>query len=177
MPRNLTGGSKHRSQRNSESSKSRNNKTINENLFDDLRDGMNVEDILIGRVLRHMGQGRMEVFYIKREWSDEEEKEIKREITQIIPMRGGLRGKGKKDVHIGPGDVVMIMETGLSNVTHEIVSVFYEPQRTKLRKLRPDLDARIFAAAGSNANEEPEDGVIFEEDESEKEEEMNIDDI
>ena len=175
MPRNLTGGSGHKSQKNSESSKARNNKSINENLFDDLRDGMNVDDILIGRVLRHLGQGRMEVFYVKKEWSEEEEKEIKREVTKIIPMRGGLRGKGKKDVHIGPGDVVMIMETGLANVTHEIVSVFYEPQRSKLRKLRPDLDARIFAAAGSSATEEEADGVVFEEEE--KEEEMNIDDI
>jgi len=175
MPRNITGGSGHKSQRNSESSTSKHNKQINENLFDDFKDGMNVDDILIGRVLRHLGQGRMEVFYVKKEWSEEEEKEIKREVTQIIPMRGGLRGRNKKNVHIGPGDVVMIIETGLSNVTHEIVSVFYEPQRSKLRKLRPDLDARIFAAAGSNTAEE-HDGVVFEE-ESEKEEEMNIDDI
>lgn len=174
MTRNLTGGSKHKAQRNSESSKSRNNKNINEKLFDDIRDGMNIDDILVGRVLRHMGQGRMEVFFVKHEWSEEEEKEITREITQIVPMRGGLKGKGKKDVLIKPGDVVMIVETGLSNVTHEIVSVFYEPQRTKLRKLRPDLDPRIFSIDKSG---ETDDGVIFESDEQEKEEEMNIDDI
>jgi hypothetical protein len=172
MPRNLTGGSGHKSQKNSESAKSRHNKDFNDKIMDDFRDGMNTSDIFIGRVIQHVGHGQMKVFYTKKEWSEEEEKEINREITQIIPMRGGLRGKGKKDVHIGTGDVVMIAETGLSNVTHEIISVFYEPQRSQLRKLRPDLDARIFVADATSKDEEM-GGVIFEE----KEEEMNIDDI
>jgi hypothetical protein len=173
MPRNITGGSGHKSQKNSESSKSRHNKDFNDKIMDDFRDGMNTEDIFIGRVLQHVGHGQMKVFYTKKEWSEEEEKEIKREITQIVPMRGGLRGKGKKDVHIGVGDVVMIAETGLSNVTHEIISVFYEPQRSQLRKLRPDLDPRIFVADATANEEDSGGGVVFEE----EEEEMNIEDI
>ena len=173
MPRNLTGGSKHKSQSNSESSKARNNRTIIDNLLDDYRLGTNTDGVFVGRVLRRMGCGRMEVFYIRKQFN-EFEGEHGVEVTQIVPMRGGLRGRGKKDVWVDPGALVVLAETGLAQTTHEIVAVFSAAQIAKLRKLKPDMDSRFFAEAGTP--QEDEGGIIIAED-SEEEGEVNVEDI
>lgn len=174
MPRNLTGGSKHKSQSNSESSKARNNRTIIDNLLDDYRDGTNTDGVFVGRVLRRMGCGRMEVFYVKKEFN-EFEGEHGTEVTQIIPMRGGLRGRGKKDVWVDPGALVVLSETGLAQTTHEIVAVFSAAQIARLRKLKPGMNAKFFADM-SGAAEEEEGGIIIAED-SEAEGDVNVEDI
>lgn len=167
MPRNLTGGSGHKAQRNSESSKARANRTIVDNLLDDYREGMNTDGVYVGRVLRRMGCGRMEVFYT---YLDEGRRKV--EVTQIMPMRGGLRGKGKKDVWVDPGNLVVIAATGLAQTTHEIVAVFTPAQIARLRRVKPDLDARLFVQEGG-AEGQGEDGIIIEEDD----EEVNVEDI
>jgi hypothetical protein len=170
MPRNVTGGSGHKAQRNSESSKARNNRGIVDDLLDDYRDGVNTDGVFVGRVMRRMGTGRMEVFYTYTDISEEEGKR-KVEVTQIMPMRGGLRGKGKKDVWIDPGCLVVIAETGLSGVTHEIVAVFSAPQIARLRKVKPDLDPRLFVQE-AGADTEDDGGIVIEE-----EDDVNVDDI
>ena len=173
MPRNLTGGSKHKSHSNSESSKARNNRTIIDDLLDDYRDGSNTDGVFVGRVLRRMGSGRMEVFYVRKEFN-EYEGEHGTEITQIVPMRGGLRGRGKKDVWVEPGSLVVLSETGLAQTTHEIVAVFPPTQVARLRKLKPDMNPRFFAQ--DQIAVEDEGGIIIAED-SESEGEVNLEDI
>lgn len=174
MPRNLTGGSKHKSQSNSESSKARNNRTIVDDLLLDYGLGTNTDGVYVGRVLRRMGSGRMEVFYIKKRFN-EFEGDHGEEVTQIIPMRGGLRGRGKKDVWVDPGALVVIAETGLSQTTHEIVAVFSPAQVARLRKLKPTMNAKFFADMSGTAEEE-EGGIVIAED-SEDEREVNVEDI
>lgn len=174
MPRNLTGGSKHKSQSNSESSKARNNRTIVDDLLLDYGLGTNTDGVFVGRVLRRMGCGRMEVFYVKKQYN-EFEGEHGTEVTQIIPMRGGLRGRGKKDVWVDPGALVVIAETGLAQTTHEIVAVFSAAQIARLRKLKPGMNAKFFADM-SGAAEEEEGGIIIAED-SEAEGDVNVEDI
>ena len=174
MPRNLTGGSGHKAQRNSESSKARNNREIVDNLLDDYREGMNTDGVYVARVMRRMGSGRMEVFYTYTDYNEEEGKH-KVEITQIMPMRGGLRGKGKKDVWVDPGSLVVIAETGLAGTTHEIVAVFTSAQIARLRKVKSDLDARLFVQEPGATGEEGEAYIIAEESEDEKD--VNVDDI
>jgi hypothetical protein len=172
MPRNMTGGSGHKAQRNSESSKARNNRGIVDDLLDDYRDGVNTDGVYVGRVMRRMGTGRMEVFYTYTEYSEEEGKHTV-EKTQIMPMRGGLRGKGKKDVWIDPGCLVVIAETGLSGMTHEIVAVFSSAQIARLRKTKPGLDPRLFVQDGA-AGGEDDGGIVIAEDD---EEDIDVDDI
>ena len=173
MPRNTTGGSKHKSQSNSESSKARNNRTIIDDLLDDYRDGSNTDGVFVGRVLRRMGCGRMEVFYVKKEFN-EFEGEHGTECTQIIPMRGGLRGRGKKDVWVEPGCLVVLSETGLGQTTHEIVAVFSAPQIARLRKLKPDMNPRFFAEEPGMSKED-EGGIVIEDYASE--DEVDVEDI
>ncbi len=182
MPRNVTGGSGHKSQRNSESSKARNNRNLVDDLLSDYADieqrkklGMyydEIKDVHVGRVQRRMGQGRMEVFYSQ---TSQDAHEGKKTIDHniIMPLRGGLRGKGKKSVWVDPGSIVMVMETGLGGtMTHEIVAVFNEEQVSRLKKIRPNMDPRLFVAAADNP--EDEGGIVFERDE---EEEVDVDDI
>jgi hypothetical protein len=168
----MTGGSGHKAQRNSESSKARANRTIVDNLLDDYREGMNTDGVHVGRVLRRMGCGRMEVFYTYTDYTEEEGKHNV-EMTQIMPMRGGLRGKGKKDVWVDPGSLVVIAATGLAGTTHEIVAVFTPAQISRLRKVKTDLDSRLFVQEGG-ADGHEDDGVIIAE---ESDEEVNVEDI
>ena len=65
MPRNTTGGSGHKAQRNSEGSKARHNREFIDMLLDDYRKQEKTDGVYVGRILRRMGSGRMEVFYIK----------------------------------------------------------------------------------------------------------------
>ena len=182
MPRNLTGGSGHKSQRNSESSKARNNRCLVDDLLSDYADIENrkklgmyydeIKDVHVGRVLRRMGQGRMEVFYSTISQDAHEGKKVV-EHNIIMPLRGGLRGKGKKSVWVDPGSIVMLMETGLGGtMTHEIVAVFSDDQVAKLRKVKPDVNPKLFVSEADQANDEG--GIVFE---AESEDEVDVDDI
>lgn len=138
MPRNLTGGSGHRSQRNSEGAKEKNNRLFVDDLLDDYANQRDTSGVYVGRVLKRMGSGRMEVFYV------DSSKNPPAGTEQIMPMRGGLRGKGKKSVWVDIDSLVMIAETGLSGTTHEIVAVFTEKHVALYKKLMPEADPRIF---------------------------------
>lgn len=181
MPRNTTGGSGHKAQRNSEGSKARHNREFIDDLLDDYRKGEKIRDVFVGRVLRRMGNGRMEVFYIREVEDDEDtlgmettQKKFRKEpVQQVVPMRGGLRGKGKGTVWVDIDSLVMIAETGLSGTTHEIIAVFNPEQVARYRKLVPDADERLFLKGGSEHMEDSaKEAVIFEDDG-----EVDIDDI
>lgn len=180
MPRNTTGGSGHKAQRNSEGSKARHNREFVDDLLDDYRKGEKTDGVNVGRVLRRMGNGRMEVFYIRTVANGAEEAEasgakVRTEaVQQIIPMRGGLRGKGKGTVWVDIDSLVMFAETGLSGTTHEIVAVFSAEQVARYRKLKPDADERLFLKGGSEHMEDAKEAVIFEAD---SDKEIDVDDI
>lgn len=165
MTRNITGGSAHKSQRNSEGSKARNNRELVDELLDDYRTGGDTSGVYVGRVLKRMGAGRMEVFYVN---NDNKLLPVLKE--QIIPMRGGLRGKGKKSVWVDIGSMIMIAETGLAGTTHEIVAVFTPTQMVSFKNMFPDAHPRLLQGGS------PEQGTdeLFEVDESA---EVNVDAI
>lgn len=184
MPRNMTGGSGHKSQRNSESNKARNNRGIIDDLLSDYANveerkklGMyyeKMDDVYVGRVNRRMGNGRMEVFCCDTR-EDEQEGKKTVEKTIIAPLRGGMRGKGKKSVWVEPGSLVLVLETGLGGaMSHEIVAVFNQEQVAKLRKIKPDLSPQLFVKGDTDGADDG--GIIFEAG-SEDEGEVNVDDI
>lgn len=186
MPRNVTGGSGHKAQRNSEGSKARHNREFIDDLLDDIKNGEKLTDVHVARVTRRMGSGRMEVFYIREVVDNEDEENLAADVlpvkkapkirqeavNQIIPMRGGLRGKGKGTVWVDIDALVMIAETGLAGTTHEIVAVFRPEQVARYRKLKPDADERLFLKTGVETEEE-KSGVVFESADAE----VDIDDI
>lgn len=185
MPRNTTGGSGHKAQRNSEGSKARNNRCLIDDLLDDIRNGEDVHDVHVARVTKRMGSGRMEVFYLEQvvdekkqdNWmTGEKAKKVEeRVVQQIVPMRGGLRGKGKKTVWVDLDSLVMIAETGLAGTTHEIVAVFSPEQVARLRKLKPDMDGRYFLKGTNDTTGKQDAGFEFEEEK--EDEDIDVDNI
>lgn len=161
MPRNTTGGSGHKSQKNSEGNKARNNRLKGDALLDDIMDEVSTAGVLIGKVTRRLGCGRMEI----ANFSD------KGELTLMqAPLRGGMRGKGKKSVWVDIGSLVLVASTELGGKTHEIFAVMTPEQVTRLRKIKPDADPRLFLKDGS-AEEAVTEEILFED------EEVNVDDI
>ena len=161
MPRNTTGGSGHKSQKNSEGNKARNNRLKGDALLDDIMDEVSTAGVLIGKVTRRLGCGRMEI----ANFSD------KGELTLMqAPLRGGMRGKGKKSVWVDIGSLVLVAATELGGKTHEIFAVMTPEQVARLRKIKPDADPRLFLKDGS-AEEAVTEEILFED------EEVNVDDI
>jgi hypothetical protein len=130
----------------------------------------------------------MEVFYLEEVVEEKKtdnwmtgEKSVNRKVEQrvvqqIMPMRGGLRGKGKRNVWVDLDSLVMIAETGLAGTTHEIVAVFSPEQIAKLRRLKPDMDERYFLKGNAEVSSKQDGGFEFEEEEKE-DEEVDIDNI
>jgi hypothetical protein len=107
-----------------------------------------------------MGCGRMQVLVDGRE--------------QIIPMRGGLRGRAKKTVWVDIDSLVLIAETGLGGTTHEIVGVFSETHIAYYKKLVDNADPRLFHKSGGG---EQKDDDLFETAQETEEEDVEIDKI
>jgi hypothetical protein len=141
-------------------------------LLDDYKSGAKTDGVHVGRILRRMGNGRMEVMYFVNRPADENERARTEMVQQVMPMRGGLRGKGKGTVWVDIDSIVLIAETGLAGMTHEIMAVFLPEQVARYRRLRPDADERLFMK-NSQAEDAKED-VVFEESD---EDEVNVDDI
>ena len=183
----MTGGSGHRAQRNSEGSKARHNREHIEDLLDDYRKGEKTDGVFVGRVTRRMGSGRMEVFYMRQVIDTDAEEgllydvpskttKVRMEaVQQIIPMRGGLRGKAKKTVWVDIDSLVMIAETGLSGATHEIIAVFNPEQVAKYRRLVPTADERLFLKSGDDQADEG--GIQFDTAAGDEEGEIDVEDI
>ena len=170
MPRNMTGGSGHRSQRNSESNKTKMNNKIGDKMLDDLMDEAKIDGAFVGRVMRRLGDGRMEIFFVVKETVQGKERCVDKLIQ--APIRGGMRGRGKKDVWVDVGSVVLFEETGLGGMaTHRILSVFTDVQIARYKSIVKDADPRLFLKAAS-AETDVQDGIDFSE-----ETEVNVDDI
>lgn len=170
MPRNMTGGSGHRSQRNSEGAKEKHNRCLVDDLLEDISSGEFLSDVFVGRVTKRMGNGRMEVFYMDQNYDPPRSTQV------IAPMRGGLRGKGKKTVWVDLNSLVMLVETGLAGTTHEIVAVFSPAQVSRYRKILPDADPRLFLTDGVEVSKTGEEGFEFDHAPHE-EEDVDIDNI
>jgi hypothetical protein len=128
MPRNTTGGSGHKGERNSKSHKEIKNQEIGDLLLDDYN---NSEGVYVGLVTKRLGNGRMEVSYRKKVQGD------LNIYTMNIPLRGGMKGKGKKDVWVDVNSYVVFAETELSGKTHEIISVLTPDQIVKYQTIVP----------------------------------------
>ncbi len=114
---------------------SKNNRFVQALLEDARKDG-NVQDIYIARILKKMGNGRMEAFYIDSDGRPQ---------TRQTLIRGSFRGKGKRGVWIDIGSVVVMADSGIpGSAEFEIMAVLSNDQIRDLRK-EMDIDPRILA--------------------------------
>ena len=163
MPKNTQGGSKHRKGSNSESSTSMKNKKLFNNLLADIRDDEDIDGILVGRVMRKMGDGRMEVDYIKNERLE----------TEKARMKGSIRGRGKKDAWVDVGSYVILNETGVDGALALEIVMPLNPDQVKVLK-KEGLISENLCVKEVGVN----DGIEFDSGAKEEEErELNIDNI
>ena len=148
MPKNLTGGNKAKGRANGESDKLKKNRRLIEDLFADLQVGEDLTGVHVGRVTKKFGFGRMEVFYV-------EDTKAGPQIQMLnCPLRGGMRGKGKKDVWVDIDSVVVLGNTGVPGSSeYEIIAVLTPDQCRHLSKINPSIDKRILAKENNDADE------------------------
>lgn len=132
--------------------------------LEDIREGDDTEGVHIARVLKKFGNGRMEVFYVKKVGETDES----RAITGHATIRGSFRGRGKHSVWIDIGSVVAVAETGFkSGPILEIMAVLNRDQITQLQK-SGEFDSRLFIdttdekVLGVQSHVTVEEGFIFE---------------
>jgi hypothetical protein len=139
--------------------------------LEDIRKEGNVEDVYVARIMRKMGNGRVEVFYV--------DGDKKPHSVQAI-IRGSFRGKGKRSVWIDDNAIVMVADSGIGgSAEFEVVAVLSPDQLHDLRK-EMDIDSRVVAFGIVDTavlmSDNPLDTGVFEF-EPLAEEEVNIDDI
>ena len=153
-----------------ESGVSQRNKKFVQNILDDLRAGEDIKFVHIARVMKKLGNGRVEVFYVK------DEKPI---ITQAV-IRGSFRGKGKHSVWIDVGSIVAICETGVvGSMSIEIAAVI-APENVKALSKEMDIDRRIINPASTYdtiTSNKALDAPAFEFDATPEEPDVDVDNI
>ena len=170
MPKNTTGGNKAKGRANSESERSKKNGRLVEDLVFDLKVRDALEGVHIGRVTRKFGNGRFEVFIV------EDLKTGPSPRLLNAPLAGRMRGRGKKDVWVDIDTVVILGTTEMGgSLEFEIIGTISPDRIRDIRKVRPDLDARLFLSTATA--EVDEECVVFEKEETKNDEEIDLDTI
>lgn len=106
------------------------NNAFFEAYMSDLRKDGSVKDIYVARVIRNVGNGRVDVFYIGDHMARVEKAYI----------RGLFRGKGKHSVNIDVNSIVLVADSGISGAAQfEIMALLSPVQIRELRKVaEPD---------------------------------------
>ena len=116
------------------------NNSLISNLLDDLNED-DANNIFIGRVIKKLGNGRMQVFYtIKNEDGD-----IQPQLDQAS-IRGNMRGRSKRSLWIDIGTIVIVSKTEQfkGSKSFEIIGVVGEDQLDKIKEAA-QLDPRVLA--------------------------------
>jgi len=114
-------------------------KTLITALTDDLRSGRNTDGVYIGRVMRKLGNGRVEVFYVTMEIEktfDKDGNDIEKAVPHLYEKQatipGRFTGRGKHSVWVEIGGIVVISDTGLGIM--EIVGTLTQEQLVDISK-------------------------------------------
>lgn len=109
----------------------------------DLRKDGTVKDVHVARVIRNVGNGRVDVFYIGDQMARVEKAYI----------RGLFRGKGKHSVNIDVNSIVLVADSGISGAAqYEIMAMLSPVQIRELRKVA-EPDPRVLNFEATDGNE------------------------
>ncbi len=124
MPRNITGGSGHKSHSNSEGNTTRKNRELLEAYIDDMSKEGYCEDVYVSRVTKKLGDGRVEATYFVGD----------KVFNVQTNIKGSLRGRGKSQAFVDVGTIVLVASTGLvGSMAYEIIAVV-PPVGSPIRK-------------------------------------------
>lgn len=117
------------------------NRRFKQNFLDDLRKEGEVANVHIARILRRMGDGRMEVFYVEKVG---EKGETRGKVAQAV-IRGSFSGRGKHSVWIDVGSFVAIADTGVSGSAALTIVAVFAPDEMREIASEFNVDARVLA--------------------------------
>lgn len=147
-------------------------------LMDDLSREGKVEGVHIGRVLRKLGNGRVDVFYVameKEKTFDKDGNDIVKETPRSYEkqaiIKGSFRGRGKHSVWVEQGGIVVVSDTGLGIL--EIVGMLSQEQLNAIAKTS-FVDERILKPVVVPGETSQNDGIEFA---NESDSDCDIDDI
>jgi hypothetical protein len=151
------------------------NRKFIQTFLQDVREESDTSDIYVARVLKKMGNGRMEVFFVDSKQHPH--------VVQAI-VRGSFRGKGKRSVWIDDNSVVIIADSGIGgSAAFEIMAVLSQDEIHELKKTK-EVDPRILAMnlmdTAQLMSDKPlvsENGFEFDISESKQDEEIDIDNL
>ena len=151
------------------------NKRFVQDFLDDLRKEGDVEDVYVARVLKKLGNGRMEIYFIASDGKP---------ATKQALLRGSFRGKGKHSVWVDAGSIVVVADSHIpGSAEYEIMAVLNPDQVRDVRK-ELNIDPRVLAIDNTDTSllmkdaPQVEDAFVFEEEEKpEEEEELDVDAI
>ena len=120
------------------------NNSFFDSYLSDMRKDGKVDDVYVSRVIRNLGNGRVEVFYLEEDGKAKTEKAY---------IRGLFRGKGKHSVDIGVNSVLLVADTGISGpAQYEVMCLLSHAQIRDLRKV-VSLDDRLTNGESTDADE------------------------
>lgn len=169
MGKNMTGGNKAKGRANKEGGKSKKNRTMVDNLLDDVISNEIVltsveSEIVVGKVDKKLGNGAFSV------WLGGD-RLIRAEII------GRMTGKGGK-VWIDVGNLVVVDRGDVKSAVHaHIIGVFNTKQISKLKEMNLELDERFFSGTIGTGSDDEEGGIEFDRTEPDDGEEVNVDAI
>jgi len=151
------------------------------NLMSDLKTEGKADGVYIGRVIRKLGNGRVEIFYVKKELQKtfnkqglEVEKEVTVPCTGQAVIKGSFRGRGKHSVWVDLGGIVIISDTGVGIL--EIVGILTQDQLNEIAETS-FVDERIMKPTVTG-DTEPNNALIeFGNDSEEDDEKLSNGDI
>lgn len=132
------------------------NKKLFNNLLSDIRDDEDIDGILVGRVMRKLGDGRMEVDFIKNDRLE----------TEKARMKGSIRGRGKRDAWVDVGSYVILNETGVDGALALEIVMPLNPDQVKVLKKEGVISEHLCVK-----EVEDNDGIEFDAGGKEEEEE------
>lgn len=139
-----------------------------------------IQDVHIGRVIRKLGNGRVEVFYVAKETEktfnkngEEVQREVYNSYEKQASIKGSFRGKGKHSVWIDVGTAVAISNNGLD--MYEICAVITRDQLKEIAK-EIHVDERVLVGVQDGEIQE-ENAIEFDNDADDENLEVNIEDI
>ena len=134
------------------------NKKLFSNLLADIRDDEDIDGILVGRVMRKLGDGRMEVDFIKNDRLE----------TEKARMKGSIRGRGKRDAWVDVGSYVILNETGVDGALALEIVMPLNPDQVKVLKREGVISEHLCVKEVGGKT----DGIEF--DAGAKEEEVDV---
>jgi hypothetical protein len=155
-----------------ETSVSVKNRDFVQDFLEDTRAG-DTEGVFVARVLKKMGNGRIQAFYV-------DDKGDPHAVQAVI--RGSFRGRGKRSVWIEDSSIVLIAQSGIAgSAEYEVMALLSSAQIHDLRKAK-EFDPRILARDITDADRLVSNACTvvdagFEFEAVAEEDEVNIDEI